>query len=65
MEPDDRAQDLKGRTKEAAGALTGDDELKAEGRSDQAAASVKDTLRKVKNTLDDAVDRASDSSERR
>ena len=37
----------KGRVKEAAGALTGDQSLKNEGKVDQAKASVKDGVDKV------------------
>jgi uncharacterized protein YjbJ (UPF0337 family) len=37
----------KGRVKEAAGALAGDDELKREGKIDQAAGAVKDAVSKV------------------
>ena len=47
------ADDLKGRTKEAAGALSGDDDLKREGKVDQAAGDVKDKL-------DGAVDKVKD-----
>lgn len=39
---DPRLQDLKGRLKEAAGALTGNDKLKADGAADQAEAGVED-----------------------
>jgi uncharacterized protein YjbJ (UPF0337 family) len=38
---------VKGRLKEAAGALTGNEELKKEGQLDQAAADVKETIEKV------------------
>ena len=38
---------VKGRVKEAAGALTGDKQLKREGQLDQAAADVKETVEKV------------------
>jgi len=38
---------LKGRVKEAAGALTGDQELKRKGQLDQSAAEVKETVEKV------------------
>ncbi len=64
MEPDNRAQDVRGRAKEAAGALTDDDALKAEGQGDQAAASVKDKLSQAKGKLDDAVDKANESLQR-
>ena len=49
------AEDFKGRAKEAAGAVTDDDDLKREGKMDQASAKVKDTadkaVDKVKDTL--------------
>ena len=44
------ADDAKGRVKEAAGALSGDDDLKNEGKADQAGA-------KVKEFAEDAVDK--------
>ncbi len=37
----------KGRLKEAAGALTGNDKLRAEGRTDQAVGKVKQTAEKA------------------
>lgn len=49
---DKHADEGKGRVKEAAGSLTGDESLKNEGKGDQAKASVKDTADKVKNLLD-------------
>lgn len=39
-----KAEDMKGRAKEAAGAATDNDELKAEGQADQAKAGLKDKL---------------------
>jgi uncharacterized protein YjbJ (UPF0337 family) len=57
---DDKAEnqgtDIKGRAKEAAGSITGDDELKAEGRGDQAEASVKKAGENVKDAVDDVKD---------
>lgn len=53
MSTDAKTDDLKGRFKEAGGALTGDDSLKNEGKADQAAASVKDAVT-------GAVDKAKD-----
>src|SRR5215211_6819663 len=41
--------DAKGRLKEAAGDLTGDDELQREGKVDQATGTVKDGVEKGKN----------------
>jgi uncharacterized protein YjbJ (UPF0337 family) len=55
---DKHVDDAKGRVKEAAGALSGDDELKREGKADQAVASVKDATDKVADTVKDAVDSA-------
>jgi uncharacterized protein YjbJ (UPF0337 family) len=42
---------VKGRVKEAAGALTGDRRLKNEGRADQARSSVKNAVDKIADTL--------------
>lgn len=39
--------DLKGRTKEAAGDLTDDDDLKREGKVDQGKGKVKDAVDKI------------------
>lgn len=47
------SDDMKGRVKEAAGDLTGDKELQREGKTDQAAGTVKDAV-------DDAADKAKD-----
>jgi len=54
---DGTADDLKGRTKEAAGALTGDKDLKREGKVDQAAGDVKDKLGKATDKVKDALHR--------
>ncbi|MGZ4620034.1 MAG: CsbD family protein [Frankiaceae bacterium] len=43
------AQDLKGKVKEAAGKVTGNEELEAEGKSDQAKSALKDVGEKVKD----------------
>jgi uncharacterized protein YjbJ (UPF0337 family) len=41
---DGSMDDTKGRVKEAAGDLTGDDELKSEGKVDRASGKVKDAV---------------------
>lgn len=46
---------LKGRLKEAAGALRGDEKLKREGQLDQAAADVKDTVEKTVDKVKDIL----------
>ena len=48
--------DAKGRVKEAAGALTDDKDLKAEGKADQVGAKVKEVLETVKERAENAVD---------
>ena len=51
-----KTDELKGRVKEAAGALTGDKKLKQEGRVDQAAGKIKQKAEKVIDKLKDALD---------
>ena len=46
---------VKGRVKEAAGALTDDEELKDEGKLDQAAGKVKEKASKIVDKVRDAV----------
>jgi uncharacterized protein YjbJ (UPF0337 family) len=52
---DGAADDAKGRLKEAAGALSGDDSLKNEGKVDQAAGTVKDKVGDTADKVKDAV----------
>ena len=47
--------DAKGRVKEAAGDLTGDDDLKAEGKTDQAVGKVKDAIDGVADKVKDVL----------
>jgi uncharacterized protein YjbJ (UPF0337 family) len=47
--------DAKGRVKEAAGNLTGDDSLKNEGKVDQASGKVKDGLDKLTDKVKDVL----------
>ena len=42
-----KSDEVKGRIKEAAGALTGDDKLRTEGKADQAAGKVKQAAEKI------------------
>jgi uncharacterized protein YjbJ (UPF0337 family) len=46
---------VKGRIKEAAGALTGNDKLRAEGKADQAIGKVKQVAEKVVEEVGQAV----------
>jgi len=46
----------KGRLKEAAGALTDDEDRKNEGKADQAAGEMKEKVGKAKDWADDKID---------
>lgn len=48
---------IKGRAKEAAGAATNDDDLRAEGRVDQGKGGLKDKIDDVADKAKDIVDR--------
>lgn len=50
-----KTDEIKGRVKEAAGALTGDAKLKREGRIDQTIGKVKQNAEKVIDKVKDAV----------
>ena len=52
---DGTKDDLKGRAKEAGGALTGDDSLKNEGKVDQATGTVKDKVGDASDKVKDLV----------
>ena len=54
---DKHVDEGKGRLKEAAGSLTDNDELRREGKTDQAKSSVKDKVDKVADKAKDALDR--------
>ena len=49
-----KTDELKGRAKEAAGALSGDAKLKREGRQDQAVGKVKQVAEKAIDKIKDA-----------
>jgi uncharacterized protein YjbJ (UPF0337 family) len=49
--------DAKGRIKKAAGDLTGDDQLKKEGKVDQAGGKAKEGIEKVTDKVKDALHR--------
>jgi uncharacterized protein YjbJ (UPF0337 family) len=46
-----KAQELKGRAKKQAGKATGDEDLEAEGRADQAKGNLKNAGEKVKDAF--------------
>ena len=49
---------VKGRIKEAAGALTGNDKLRAEGKTDQVVGKAKQAVQKTADTVKKAVKKA-------
>jgi uncharacterized protein YjbJ (UPF0337 family) len=53
-----------GRVKEAAGDLTGNDDLKREGKVDQASGKVKGAVEDAKDKVEEAVDRVTDKLHR-
>lgn len=63
MALEDKAQDAKGRVEEAAGAVTGDKEMKAKGWKDQAEAKVKDFAGDVKEEFDKGKESLKDKAE--
>lgn len=56
------ADKASGRAKQAAGDLTDDDELKDEGKKDEASGKLKDAVDDVKDKANDAIDKIRDSS---
>jgi uncharacterized protein YjbJ (UPF0337 family) len=54
---DKHVDEAKGRAKEAAGSLSGDDKLKREGSADRATSSVKDTVDNAADKVKGVVDR--------
>lgn len=50
-----KTDEMKGRVKEAAGALTGDRKLKRQGKADQAVGKIKQNVEKVIDKVKDAI----------
>lgn len=48
---ENKGEDLKGKAKEAAGEVSDDDELKSEGKTDQAKSDLKDAKENVKDAF--------------
>ncbi|WP_027018975.1 CsbD family protein [Corynebacterium sputi] len=51
------AENLGGKAKEAAGDVTGNEQLEAEGKGDQAKSKVKDAVEDVKDKASEAVNK--------
>jgi uncharacterized protein YjbJ (UPF0337 family) len=60
-----KSDQVKGQAKEAAGSLTGDKDLEAEGKADRRAGKAKEKLGQAKDKLDDVIDKAKDASRRK
>jgi uncharacterized protein YjbJ (UPF0337 family) len=50
-----KSDEVKGRIKEAAGALTGNDKLRDEGKTDQVVGKTKQAVQKVADTIKEGV----------
>ncbi|MCU1368487.1 MAG: hypothetical protein JWL72_2099 [Ilumatobacteraceae bacterium] len=61
---DNDLDQAKGRIKQAAGDLTGNDKLKQDGKTDENAGKAKEFLGDIKDKLDDVVDKVKDSLHR-
>jgi uncharacterized protein YjbJ (UPF0337 family) len=59
-----KTDEVKGRIKEAAGVLTGNDKLREEGRVDQAVGKVKQVVQKVVADVENAADEAAFKAKR-
>jgi uncharacterized protein YjbJ (UPF0337 family) len=59
-----KADDMKGRAKQAVGDLTDDDDLKREGKADRASGAIKDKLEDTKDWVEEKVDDVKDRTKR-
>lgn len=57
----DNTDQAKGKIKEAAGDLTGNEKLQSEGKADQAAGNVKEFVGDVVDKVEDTVDKVKDA----
>ena len=55
-----KTDEVKGRIKEAAGALTGNDKLREEGKTDQAVGKAKEAVQSAADTVKKAVNKVLD-----
>ena len=55
-----KTDEVKGRIKEAAGALTGNDKLREEGKTDQAVGKAEQVVQKAADTVKEAVKKVID-----
>lgn len=60
-----KSDQVKGRVEEAAGLLTGNEDLESEGKTDRRAGEVTEKVDHAKDKLDDVIDKAKDSLDRK
>jgi uncharacterized protein YjbJ (UPF0337 family) len=58
----EKGDQVKGRVKEAAGALTGDTELESEGKADRRAGEAKEKVGHVKDKVEAVIEKAEDKA---
>ena len=61
----EKTDQAKGRVKEAVGSLTDDKDLKREGRTDRLAGEAKEKLGHAKDKVEEVIDKAKDSMQRK
>jgi uncharacterized protein YjbJ (UPF0337 family) len=57
----DKTDQAKGRVKEAAGSVTGDEDLKREGKTDRMAGETKEKVGNVKDKVEEGIDNVKDA----
>lgn len=53
-----KSDQVKGRTKEAAGILTGNEDLESEGKADRRTGEAKENVERAKDKVDEVIDKA-------
>ena len=59
-EVENKVEQTKGHVKEAVGDLTDDDELRSEGKRDQAAGKVKEKVERATDKIEEGIDKIKD-----
>lgn len=60
-----KSDQAKGRVKEAAGALSGNQDLESEGKADRLTGEVKEKVDHAKDKVDQVIDKAKDALDRK
>jgi len=61
----EKTDQTKGRVKEAVGDITGNDELKHEGKADRLAGEAKEKLGDAREKVEEVIDKAKDAAQHR